>query len=137
MRLNPKHLLMFDELRNEGVGRAIGGGDYIVNPIAACCACCGHVQRLDKANDLSDLQLHVERVHGQGCTLAKRLRLALSERLVTAAQLDAEGVLEITAPTPTDRADFFARPTISHWLLPWNDRSAGSDIGLWSQIQSQ
>jgi hypothetical protein len=56
MRLNPKHLLVFDELRNEGVGRALGGAAYIINPIAACCACCGSVLRLSAANNLAKLQ---------------------------------------------------------------------------------
>jgi hypothetical protein len=41
---------------------------------------------------------------------------------VSAAQLDAQaGVLELIQPRPppTDRADYFHRPTNSHWLLPW------------------
>ena len=90
MRLNPKHLLLFDELRNEGVGRALGGARYIINPIAACCPGCGQVFQLSVANGLGFLLQHVETCNGHSSVLAKRLRLALEERLVTAAQLDAD-----------------------------------------------
>jgi hypothetical protein len=122
MQLNPKHLLIFDELRHEGVGRALGSGDFVVNPISACCPKCGVVLRLTAANQLSKLVQHIQDSHGKECTLAKRLQLADSQRLVTAADLDSKGLLEDEPPLctpPTDRADYFSRATTSHWLLPW------------------
>ena len=124
MLRNPKHLLLFDELRHEGVGRALGSGSFLVNPIRAACPCCGDVCALGKANELHNLLTHLVKCKApSAATIYRRLKLANNHLLISAAELDeCGGRLESTTLSrlpPTDRADFYSRDLPSQWYRPW------------------